>query len=173
MGQTASVVTIGLKKISIAPIASDGGPGTVFVDFGNVSTDSFNFAEEEPTTKTVSIEESSSPLKEFKTKGKLVVNCNIADADTDMFALLRGGAVTTASGVKTYKEGDAVANAERTVKIEPAEGLTFVMNRAALSGQLTGGLGKNQELFLAVSITALKPNKSGVETITVIETIAA
>ncbi len=169
-----SLVTIGLKKISIAPIAGDGGPGTVFADFGNVSTDSFSFAEAEPTTKQVDIEESDAPLLIKKTKGNLVVNANIADADADMYATVRGGSVTTVADTsKTYKEGDSVVSVEKTVKIESAEGLTFIINRCDISGLLTGGLGKNQELYLAITLTALKPKKAGVAVWEAIQDISA
>lgn len=167
----ASVVTIGLKKIEIAPLALDGGPGTVFQTFGNISTDSFSFAEAEPTAKQVDIEESDVPLKIFRTKGNLVVNANIADADTDMYATVRGGTVTAGTGIKTYKEGSSFVDVEKTVRITPAEGLTFVINRCNIAGLLNGGLGKNQELFLALTLTALLPKKAGVSVLEVIETV--
>jgi len=166
-----SLVTIGLKKIEIAPLASDGGPGTVFTAFGNISTDSFSFAEAEPNVKQVDIEESSAPLKIFKTKGNLVINANIADADADMYATVRGGTVTSATGKKTYKEGSTVANVERTVRITPEEGLVFTINRCDISGLLNGGLGKNQELFLALTLTALQPKKAGVDIFEAEETV--
>lgn len=165
------VVTIGLEKIEIAPVGVDGTPGTVFVAFGNVSTDSLAFAEEDGTTKTVDIEESNAPLKIFKTKGNLVLTANIADANADMYSLVRGGTVTTASGTKTYSEGDTVANVERTVRITPAEGLAYTINRCGIDGKLVGGLGKNQELFLAITLTALKPIKDGVPVFTAVETV--
>lgn len=172
MGLTNSVVTIGLKKIEIAPLANDGGPGTVFVSFGNVSTDSFAFAEAESTLKQVLIEESAYSLKDFKTKGQLVASANIADPDTDMYALVRGGVVDTATpGKKKYSEGDDFVNVERTVRITPAEGLVFQINRCSLSGLITGGLGKNQELYLAITMGALQPQKAGVKAIEIVEDV--
>ena len=171
MGLTNSVVTIGLKGINIAPLAADGGPGTTFVAFGNVSTDSFAFAEAEPTLKQVLIEESSYSLKDFRTKGQLIATANIADPDTEMYATVRGGTIVSAAGKKTYSEGDNFVNVEKTVQIFPAEGLSFQINRASLSGLITGGLGKNQELYLAVTIGALQPLKAGTKVMEVIETI--
>lgn len=165
------VVTIGLKHIEIGDIAADGGPATVFTKFGNVSLDSFAFAEAEPTLKQVLIEESSASLKDFRTKGQLVLTANIADADTDLYATVRGGTIVTAAGKKTYSEGDNFVNVEKTVRITPAEGLIFTINRASLSGLLTGGLGKNQELYLAVSISALQPLKEGVKLMEVDEAV--
>jgi len=172
MGLTNSVVTIGLKGIEIADIANDGGPGTVFKKFGNVSTDSFAFAESEPTLKQVLIEESSYSLKDFRTKGQLIATANIADPDTEMYAEVRGGTISTATaGQKIYSEGDEFVNVEKTVKIFPAEGLSFQLNRASLSGLITGGLGKNQELYLVVSISAMQPLKAGTKVMQVIETV--
>lgn len=167
------VVTIGLKKMSVAPLAGDGGPGSVFAAFGNISTDSFNFAEGEATVKQVSIEESPDPLAQFETKGVLQFNLNIADADAAMLALLRGGTVTTTGNVKKYEEGEAFSGIERTVKIEPSQGLTFTINRAKMSGLLISGMGKNQELLLQITITALKPTKSGTPTLVTEEAVPA
>jgi hypothetical protein len=166
-----SLVTIGLKSIEFAPLASDGGPGTVFAKYGNVSTDSLSFAEAEPTVKTVDIEESQYPLKRFKTRGDFTVTANIADADTDAFAALRGGTLAATSGKKTYSDGDSFNNVERTVRITPSEGLQFIINRCDVQGLLNGGLGKNQELFLALTLTALQPTKSGVKAVEMVETV--
>jgi len=167
-----SLVTIGLAKFERAPIASDGGPGTVFTEYGGVSEDTFSFAEAEGTTKEVRIEQSSAPLKIFKKKGALILNCSIADADTDLFAALRGGSVATASGVKTYSEGDEVNDVEETIRVTSDEGLIFTINRCSVSALITGALGKNQELLLALTLTALKPKKTGVPTWTASETVA-
>lgn len=164
-------VTIGLESIEFAVIAEDGGPGTTFVKYGNVSTDSLSFNEAEPTTKEVNVEEYSAPLDEFKTKGALVINANIADADTAIFAALRGGTVATTSGLKTYSEGDEFTQMEYTVKVTPAKGLVYKINRASVTGLLSGGLGKNQELFLALSVKALLPTKSGTKVLEVLETV--
>lgn len=166
-----SLVTIGLKLIEIGTLAADGGPATTFLPFGNISTDSFAFAEAEPSVKQVLIEESSAPLKEFKTKGLLQVTANIADPDADMYATLRGGTVTATSGLKTYKEGDDFVDIEKTVRITPAEGLKFTFNRASMNGVLNGGLGKNQELYLALTITALQPLKAGVAVFEAAQTV--
>lgn len=172
MGLENSVVTIGLKSIEVAPLGIDGGPGTVFEKFGNVSQDSFNFAEAEPTVKQVLIEESSHSIKDFSTKGQLIANANIADPDTEMYAYVRGGAISTATpGFKKYSEGDEFVNVECTVKITPAEGLTYQINRASLSGLITGGLGKNQELYLVIRIGALQPLKAGVKVMEVVEIV--
>lgn len=167
-----SVVTIGLKAIRIAPLAVDGGPGTTFEQFGNVSQDTFTFAEGEPSIKQVLIEESSASLKDFRTKGQLVCTASIADPDTEMFAVVRGGTIsTTTPGKKIYSEGDEFVNVERTVQIEPSEGLSFQINRASLSGILASGLGKNQELLLNISIGALQPLKAGVKIWEAVETV--
>lgn len=167
-----SLVTIGLAKFEMADIAGDGGPGTVFEEFGGVSEDTFSFAEAEGTSKEVRIEQSSAPLKVFKTKGAFILNASIADADTDLFAALRGGEVATASGVKTYSEGDEVNDVEKTVRVTSDEGLVFIINRCGISALLTGALGKNQELLLALTLTALKPQKAGVPVWTASETVA-
>lgn len=162
-------VTIGLKRIEVGLIKPDGSPATMFKKFGNVSTDSFAFAEGDFNIRNVNVEQFSLPLKIHKTKGQLVASANIADPDTDMYAFVRGGIIDTSTpGKKKYSEGDDFVNVECTVRVFPIEGLIFTINRASLSGLIVGGMGKNQELYLAINISALKPTKPGVKVIEVV-----
>lgn len=158
-------VTIGLKSIGFADIAADGGPGTVFVTKFNTSTDSLTFNQDEPGEKTVDVEESDDPLYIRKTKGRKSVTCNIADMDVDLLAYLEGGVVTTGvGGEKTYAEPDTYTPVYKTVKIEPEEGLTRIINRALLTVTDTGALGKNNEKLYTLTIDPVKPEKTGVAT---------
>lgn len=169
------LVTIGLKKLEIAPLAADGGPGTEFTEIGFTSKGTFQFQEEDPTEKVVEVEESSTPLKRFKKAGARSIVFSLADPDTDALAKVRGGTVSTVAstsevkGTKTYAEDDAKAH-ECTIRVTPEEGFkTMTYNRVSLFGKLSGGFGAEQELLLEITADVLKPTKTGVKTFEAIE----
>ena len=168
-------VTIGLAKLEVAPLASDGGPGTTFVQIGFTSKGTFQFQEEDPTKKTVDVEEKTDPLKVFKKAGARSLVFSLADPDTEALALVRGGEITTVAstttvkGTKTYEE-DAAVSYECTIRVTPEEGFkTIVYNHVSLSGKLNGGLGAEQELLLEIACDILTPSKAGVKTAVIVE----
>jgi hypothetical protein len=165
------LVTIGLLGVSFAPLASDGGPGTVFAPIGFTSKGTLTFNEEEPTKKTVDVEESSVPLKTFKKAGAKSLTLSIADPDTDALALVRGGTVAATSGKKTYSEDDAISLVG-TLKVEPEEGFASITyNKVSIFGRLQGGLGSEQELLLVLDVDIEKPTKTGVKVWEAVENV--
>lgn len=166
------LVTIGLKGVKFAPPASDGGPGTVFTSLGFTSKGTLSFNEEEPTKKTVDVEESSVPLKTFKKAGAKSLTLSIADPDTDSLAKVRGGTVETSAGKKTYSEDDPLS-LEGTLRVEPEEGFEYIQyNKVSIFGRLNGGLGAEQELLLVLDIDVEKPTKEGVKVWEAVEAAA-
>ncbi len=165
------LVTIGLKGVEYAPLASDGGPGTTFQSIGFTSAGTLSFNEDDPSKKEVNVEESSTPLKVKKTPGAKSITLQIANPDTATLALFRGGTVTTATGKKTYTE-DNPGTLEGTFKIIPEEGFdAFIINAGSAYGRFNGGLGKDQELLFQVDIDYQQPKKAGVKVWEAIETV--
>lgn len=167
-----SLVTIGLKSVGFGDIAVDGGPATVFVTKFNTSVDSFSFTEEAPAKKEVLVEEQDLALYIKRTKGARSIKLNIADMDVATLAYLQGGTVTTATGLKTYSEPDSIVNVEKTVKITPEVGLSFIINRGLLTCVDTGNLGKNNEKLWELTVDVLLPTKTGVPGKTILEVTA-
>lgn len=165
------IVTIGLKKIEVAPLAADGGPGTVFKTIGFTSKGTFSFQEEDGTIKKVDVEEASDPLKIFKKSGARSVVFSLADPDNEALEITRGGTVTTAAGEKTYTE-DEGKSFECTLRITPEEGFkTIQYNSVSLYGKMEGGLGSEQELLLNIKADIQKPSKAGVKVMEVVQEV--
>lgn len=163
------LVTIGLNGFKFAPLASDGGPGTVFIALGTTSKGTFSFEEDDPSEKRVEIEESPDPLKVYKRQGARRIKLSIPDPDVDALAMIRGGTVTTATGKKTYSEDSAVS-LHGTVQVLPEEGFDSIQyNHVSIYGKLNGGLGQDQELLLELTVDVLKPAKAGIKTVTIIQ----
>lgn len=163
------LVTIGLDKVEVAPLAGDGGPGTVFTSLGFTSKGTFSFQEDDATVKNVEVEETSTPLAAFKTAGARRVLLSLADPDADALSKARGGTVSTAGGGKVYSEDDAVEY-ECTLRITPKQGFKQIQyNKVSLLGKLNGGLGADQELLLEIAVDILKPTKEGVKVMEIIE----
>ncbi|PPL04977.1 hypothetical protein [Parapedobacter indicus] len=163
------LVTIGLDKVEVAPLAGDGGPGTVFETIGFTSKGTFSFQEDDATVKNVEVEEVSTPLKAFKTAGARRLLFSLADPDSNALALTRGGTVDTAGGGKVYTEDDA-KEYECTIRVTPKEGFeTIQYNKVSLLGKLNGGLGADQELLLEIAVDILKPTKEGIKIMEIVE----
>jgi len=163
------LVTIGLEKVEVAPLAGDGGPGTTFATIGFTSKGTFSFQEDDATVKNVEAEETSTPLKSFKTPGARRLLFSLADPDSAALALTRGGTVNTAGGGTVYEEDEAVEY-ECTIRVTPKEGFkSFQYNKVSLLGKLNGGLGADQELLLEIVVDILKPTKEGVKIMEIVE----
>lgn len=162
-------VTIGLEALRFAPLANDGGPGTVFTALGTTSKGTFSFEEDDPTEKRVEIEESSDPLYVKKKQGARRLKFSIPDPDVEALAKIRGGTVTTATGKKTYEEDEAVSLVG-TIQVLPEDGFDSIQyNHVSIFGKMNGGLGQEQELLLEITVDILKPTKAGIKTMTIIE----
>lgn len=159
------LVTIGVQKIEYAPLAGDGGPGTVFTSLGLTSKNTLTFNEEPPTKKLVEVEESADPIAVFKRAAARSLSYSIANPDLQALAKIRGGTVTTLTGVDTLEE-DAPVSLVGTLKITPEEGMTAIIyNHVSMDGRLSGALGADQELLLVVDVDVLKPTKTSVKTV--------
>ena len=165
------LVTIGVEKVEVAPLAGDGGPGTVFAAIGFTSKGTLSFQEDDATVKNVEVEESSVPLEAFKTAGARRFMFSLADPDSDALALTRGGTVDTTGGGKVYSEDDP-QEYECTLRVTPKKGFkTIQYNKVSLFGKLNGGLGADQELLLEITADILKPTKAGVKVTEIVEVV--
>lgn len=154
------LVTIGVKSVKYAPLAGDGGPGTVFTALGFTSKGSLTFNEEAPSKKLVEAEESADPIAIFKRAGARTVTLQLADPDLAALNKIRGGTITTASPNDTYSE-DSPVSLVGTLQIEPEQGFTSITyNHVSIDGRFSGGLGADQELLLTLEVDILKPKKA-------------
>lgn len=160
------LVTIGVKSVQFAPLAGDGGPGTVFTTLGFTSKGTLSFNEEAPTKKLVEVEETSDPIGIFKRPAPRTFTLSLANPDLDTLAKIRGGTKTAGTGGADDKyTEDSPTSLVGTIKIEFKQGFkSFIYNHVSIDGRFSGNVGDDQELLLVLDVDVLTPTKSGVKT---------
>ncbi|MDR1456379.1 MAG: hypothetical protein LBJ01_12060 [Tannerella sp.] len=159
----ASVVTLGLAKIEVGELESDGGMGTSLAPLGYTYKETAQMAQEDGTTTDHEVEELDTPLESSTQPGKLSFNFSIADPDLDTLAKIFGGTVT---GTK-WNMPDASPELELSVRITPRKGLMFEIPRAKVVAKFNGSFSKTTLFLVEVSCTVLQPLKSGTSRVTV------
>lgn len=145
--------------ITYAPIANDGGPGTVFVPYGKIYQDSANIDEQDGTTTEHFSEESDNPEYSEDSLGPWTATYQVMNPDAEIKAALKGGEVTGTAPNKKWARPAVAQTIEKTVKIAFKSGGYFLIPRAKVKASDTGQIGKNGILLMAVTITALQPDK--------------
>lgn len=157
----AKDVTIGIAKIEIAPLAIDGGEGTVFTTWGNTLEGTFSITNEDGTTTDINIEESEDAILSRTTRGAKTISWTIPDFDlADLPKILGGKFETNKWSAPTDNKA-----LEYTVKVTPEQGYIMTFNRVSFNNNLGDGTyGRDNVLGIAVSGRVLKPLKEGVAT---------
>lgn len=161
----ASLVTLGLSSIEVAPILGDGSIGTAWTGLCLTYEDSCSMSEEDPTTQEFYCEESDDPVVSSTKRGKLTLNFSVMDADPDALVNLLGGTTSGTSPV-VWESPDLIPVIERSIKITPKQGLTFKIPRASISAKLNSQFSKKGLFLIDVVATVLKPTLTGLPRIT-------
>lgn len=163
----ARSVTKGLNEIAIAPLAGDGGPGTVFVATGYTSRDSeTSITTADPTVTEFYANESSVAVETTTTPGATTMQFSLMAMDEDDMILWLGGTKTgTGTGPDPYvfKKGSTQVELERSVRITPASGRIAIFNRVKLTAKINWNMGADGLFLVDVVGTVLQPLKAGVE----------
>ncbi|AUD00935.1 phage tail tube protein [Spirosoma pollinicola] len=155
--------TIGIAKIEFADVASDGGPGTTgLTQYGLTLEGTGKLNEADPTKTQFFVEEQDAAVYEKSKAGDITLTFSIANPDTDTMAKLFGGTAAGTSPNKIWNRPDTLPTIEKTVKITPADGLIIIIPRGSVTAKLDGELSRTNLFVIAVTITALKPTKTGV-----------
>jgi hypothetical protein len=162
----AKVTTLGITNISFAPIASDGGPGTVFVNVESTKQDSVEMTQEDPTKTELYEEESDLPYYVAIKNGKITFTFTLAQPDVDQLAKFFGGTVA-AGPPKSWSLPDGYISLESTVKIVPRVGLQFLIPRGLVTAKMGGKFGKTDSFGVVITVDILTPTKTGVKALTV------
>jgi hypothetical protein len=160
----ASVVTLGLAKIEVGAIESDGAMSTSLSPLGYTYEGTAQMQQEDGTTTDYIVEELDTPLESNTQPGKITFNFSVADPDVDTLATIFGGTANTTKG--TWEAPDASPELELSVKITPKKGLSFEIPRAKITAKLNGTFSKTSLFLVEVSCTVLQPTKAGVPRIT-------
>lgn len=157
----AKKITIGIQSVQVAPLAVDGGAGTVFKTWGDTLEGTFSFTTEDGTTFDLNIEESEDAIYSKVGKGVRTLEWNIPNYDLADLPEMLGGTYT--AGTKTWTEPIDNPNLEFTVKVTAIEGYTMIFNRVRFNNSVGNGtFGRENALSIVINGRVLKPMKAGV-----------
>jgi len=161
--------TIGISTIKLGNVAVDGGPGTSLATLGYTYEDSCKLNQDDPEVTSFFAEEVEDAVYKKEKKGAITLTFQIMNPDTATLIALFGGTATGSSPAKTWNMPDTTPTIEQTVEITPQDGMKMVIPRGSVSAKLNGEFSRKQLFLIDVTITALKPTKTGVGPIQFIE----
>ncbi|MGJ0698015.1 hypothetical protein ACR75N_04860 [Parabacteroides merdae] len=154
-----TVTALGLTKIEVANIGSDGAPGE-YATLGKTYEGTCNMVDEDPTTTEFYCEEEDEPVVSIAKKGKTTINWSIMNADANVMKKIFGGKVIEAVPGTSGAIWEAPAKMEAkelAVKLTPYIGCTFEIARASVTAKINGNFGKNDIFLVDMILTVLTP----------------
>ncbi len=158
----AEIRTLGLKKIEIGDIASDGGVSTNFQVIGVTYKDTAELTQEDPELTEHYSEENDEPEEVISAKGKTAIKWSIMDSDPDTLVDVLGGEVTGAVGSEVWEAPAASVDIEKSIKITPKKGRVIIVPRARLVSKINYKLARTGIFLVEITATVLTPTKAGV-----------
>jgi hypothetical protein len=158
----ADIYTIGLAKIELGAIASDGGMGTSLSQLGYTYQDTCSMTMEDPETTDFIAEEVDDPVVSISRAGKINFNFSIMNPDLTTLQALLGGTVTGEEGSEVWNAPATIPVIEKSIKITPNQGLQFSIPRAKITAKINGSFSKTNMFLIEVACTVLQPTKTGV-----------
>ncbi len=157
----------GVLSISTAPLAGDGGPGTVFTPIGYTFRDSeTSVTTADPTENDLMSNESDLPLATTITPGTTTVAYSLIPFNADDMIANLGGTKAGTSPV-VYSSADTIPQRDVTLKIVARQGGTLTFNKVTLSAKLNYNMGPDSLLLVDISGKVLQPTKAGTPVFTI------
>jgi hypothetical protein len=157
----AKLITLGLTKIEIGDILTDGSMGTSLTQIGYTDRDSCVFASEDPQETEIEVEEVDDAIDIIIRGGKKTLKFTLADPDEAALALLMGGTAVTTTGSESYTAPDTFPILEKSIKVTPSKGLILSIPRARIVAKWNGAFSKSTNFKVDVVATVMTPTKSG------------
>lgn len=158
----ADLITIGLSKIEIGEIASDGGMGEPLEQIGYTAEGTATIETEDPEVTEFFVEEIETPIYQSSRMGRTTISFALASPDLAQCQKVFGGEAPTGTGgdlTWNYPSGTVVL--EKSIKITPKEGIVFEIPRGRISAKFAGSFGRADTLKVEVSVSVLQPKKAG------------
>lgn len=149
---------MGLKKVEMGDLASDGGRASVWTQHGYTAQDSCTMDTADPETTQIYAEEVDDPIYESKKGGLTTITFNIQNPSVDSLVKLCGG---TKGSDGEWKKDGSLPDIEQSLKLSLTTGQTFIFPRCSIAAKFSGTIGKSDNLKLQVKATVLKPLKDG------------
>ncbi|PLK44406.1 hypothetical protein [Emticicia sp. TH156] len=152
------LVTIGLAKIEVGEIGTNGVMGTSLETIGHTAEGSCTIETADPEITEFFVEELDEPIHTAAKMAVTTITFQLASPDLEQCKAVFGGDLNPETGTPTswdYPSG--LVTIEKSVKITPKEGLIFSIPRAKITAKFTGQFGRSETLKVEVVITVLKP----------------
>lgn len=159
------IYTLGLSKIEVGAIASDGGMAADadLATLGYTYQDTCKMTQEEPETTEHYAEEVDDPVVSTSRGGKTLFDYSIMNPSVLVMADLLGGTGTEGNGETTqdkWEAPDKLPVVEKSVRITPEQGLKFDIPRMKLVSKINADFSKKGILLIEVSGTVMQPTKA-------------
>ena len=151
--------TLGLEKIEVGPIATDGSMSINLAVLGKTYRDTAEITQEDPEVIEHFSEESDEPEEVDEIKGATTIRWSIMDCDPDTLVQVLGGA---AVGIGADRKWEAPASSvliEKSVKITPRKGLPVSFPRVKISAKVNYRLARNGIFLVEIIGRVLQPTK--------------
>lgn len=152
--------TLGLSKIEIGDIATDGGMGSTLAEMGYTREGSCSLTQEDPEITDYFAEEVDTPVITIAKEGKFTFAWSIMNPSVSVLADLMGGTATAETD--TWEAPSGAVTIEKSVKITPKQGFIFDIPRMSIVAKWNAPLSKTDIVAIECTGTVLEPTKSGV-----------
>ncbi|WP_259014453.1 hypothetical protein [Emticicia fluvialis] len=153
----ADLITIGLAKIEVAPLGTDGAMGSPLATIGHTAEGSCTIETADPELTDFFIEEQDEPIHTAAKMAVTTITFQLAAPDLVQCQAVFGGNITGTGSAAVWNYPSSLEKIEKSVKITPKEGIVFKIPRAKITAKFTGQFGRSETLKVEVVITVLKP----------------
>ncbi len=158
------VYTLGLSKIEVGAIGTDGAMGTSLAALGYTYQDTCKMTQDDPETTDLYAEEVDDPVVSISRGGKTNFAFSLMNPSVTSLADLLGGTADEAAG--TWTAPDTIPTVEKSVRITPEQGLKFEIPRLRMVSKINAEFSKKGILLIEISGTVMKPEKEGLAKMT-------
>lgn len=157
-----TIYTLGLSKIEVGAIASDGGMAADgdLKALGYTYQDTCKMTQEDPETTEHYAEEVDDPVVSTSRGGKTLFNYSIMNPSVTVMADLLGG--TADEDTNSWEAPDKLPTVEKSVRITPEQGLKFEIPRMKLVSKINADFSKKGILLIEVAGTVIQPETKSV-----------
>ncbi|MDR7846596.1 hypothetical protein AWM67_08400 [Riemerella anatipestifer] len=152
---------LGVARIELSNIATDGGVGTSFAALGLTQEGTCKIQFGDPTMKKLNVEEFDGGADAILTSGEKKIEFTVANPDEDTLVAVFGGTKSGSAGTTVYKAPSSAVTIERSLKITPKKGLGFIFPRVLITASFTPDIGKESWVGVVVKAEVLTPTKAG------------
>jgi hypothetical protein len=162
----ADIYTLGLAKIEIGDIASDGSMGTTLAVWGQTLQGTCNITQDDPETTEFFAEELDDAVVSISKRGKTTITFSIMNPDTSVLQKTLGGTVSGTGDAAKWNAPTKLPVIEKSLKITPQQGLVWEFPRVKIVAKINGAFSRDNVFAIEVTGTALQPTKSGTSSCT-------